>query len=93
MNNNNAHLTRKSFLTLCGASILSACSRQQDLMLIKESAESLFPPLGKVEKIDDLDAVKSYYGYSNEKAKSALSILSDTQLSSIKQKLTKGGKQ
>jgi hypothetical protein len=47
----------------------------------------------KKEKIDDLDAVKSYYGYSNEKAKSALSILSDTQLSSIKQKLTKGGKQ
>ena len=45
------------------------------------------------EKIDDLDAVKSYYGYSNEKAKSALSILSDAQLNSIKQKLTKGGKQ
>ena len=55
MNKNNAYLTRKSFLTLCGASILSACSRQQDLMPIKESAESLFPPLGKVEKIDDLD--------------------------------------
>ena len=52
-----------------------------------------FSPWLKKEKIDDLDAVKSYYGYSNEKAKSALSILSDAQLNSIKQKLTKGGKQ
>ena len=52
-----------------------------------------FSPWLKKEQIDDLDAVKSYYGYSNEKVKSALSILSDAQLNSIKQKLTKGGKQ
>ena len=52
-----------------------------------------FSPWLKKEKITDLDAVKSYYGYSNEKARSALSILSDEQLNAIKQKLTRGGKQ
>ena len=52
-----------------------------------------FSPWLKKEKITDLEAVKSYYGYSNEKARSALSILSDEQLNSIKLKLTRGGKQ
>ena len=52
-----------------------------------------FSPWLKKEKITDLDAVKTYYGYSNEKARSALSILSDEQLNSIKLKLTRGGKQ
>ena len=52
-----------------------------------------FSPWLKKEKITDMDAVKSYYGYSNEKARSALSILSEQQLNSIKQKLSKGGKQ
>ena len=36
--------------------------------------------------------VQEYYGYSSEKAKEALSILSDEQLNEIKQKLNKGGK-
>jgi len=36
--------------------------------------------------------VKEYYGYSNEKAKQALSVLSEEQLAMIEQKLYKGGK-
>lgn len=52
-----------------------------------------FSPWLKKEKINDLEAVKSYYGYSNEKARSALSILSEEQLNSIKLKLTRGGRQ
>lgn len=39
----------------------------------------------------DLDAVKQYYGYSNEKAYAALRILSAEQLELIKQKLQQGG--
>lgn len=35
--------------------------------------------------------VKEYYGYSNEKARSALSILSDQQIEQLKQKLRQGG--
>jgi hypothetical protein len=41
---------------------------------------------------DSLRLVKEYYGYSNEKAKQALSVLSEEQLAMIEQKLYKGGK-
>jgi len=36
--------------------------------------------------------VKEYYGYSNEKTKEALTILTENQLVMIKEKLFKGGK-
>lgn len=36
--------------------------------------------------------VKEYYGYSSDKAKEALAILSDEQLKFMEQKLQKGGK-
>jgi hypothetical protein len=45
----------------------------------------------KKQEDDDLAAVMEYYGYSPEKAKSALSILSSDQLITIKEKLEKGG--
>ena len=43
-----------------------------------------FSPWGKKEKVNDLEIVKEYYGYSNEKAKQALRILSPTHLDYIK---------
>ena len=45
----------------------------------------------KRETVENLDAVKEYYGYSNEKAKEALSLLSDAQIDEIKKNLNKGG--
>ena len=45
----------------------------------------------KKQEDNDLTAVMEYYGYSPEKALSALSILSSDQLITIKQKLEKGG--
>jgi len=51
-----------------------------------------YSPWLKQEKIKDLEVVKSYYGYSNEKAKQALRILSEEQLNFIKQKLDTGGR-
>ena len=50
-----------------------------------------FSPWLKQEKIKDLEIVKSYYGYSNEKAKQALKILTKEQLDFIKSKLETGG--
>jgi len=41
---------------------------------------------------ETLTQVQEYYGYSSEKAKDALRILSDEQLTLIKEKLNKGGK-
>ena len=45
----------------------------------------------KPEKLQDLDVVKEYYGFSNEKAKDALSTLSEDRLAFIKDKLNQGG--
>lgn len=50
-----ANISRKSFLTLCLASILSACSSRKDFMNINKSAESSYPPLGNIEKVNGLD--------------------------------------
>jgi hypothetical protein len=46
----------------------------------------------KAEKIDDLETIKEYYGYSTEKAKQVLPLLSQSQLEQLKTRLTKGGK-
>ena len=52
-----------------------------------------FTPWVKAKKLDDIEYVKEFYGYNNEKAKVALTILNDDQIATIKQKLNKGGKQ
>lgn len=41
---------------------------------------------------ESISLVKEYYGYSSEKAQEALSILTESQLAMIKEKLYKGGK-
>ena len=43
-------------------------------------------------KLKDIEYVKEYYGYSNEKAKQALNILSKEQIEVIKESLNKGGR-
>jgi len=45
----------------------------------------------KAEKIESIEVVKTYYGYSTEKARQALSILNQSQIDYLKQKLEKGG--
>ena len=50
-----------------------------------------FSPWIRKDKVSDLDYVKRYYGYSNEKAKTVLDILTKDQLKLIKEKLYKGG--
>jgi hypothetical protein len=43
-------------------------------------------------KLKNLEYIKEYYGYSNEKAKQAINILTVEQIEEIKQSLTKGGR-
>lgn len=50
-----------------------------------------FQPWQKASVEKDLEYVKEYYGYSDEKAKDALRILTDDQIALIKEKLDKGG--
>ena len=50
-----------------------------------------FSPWLRKDKVTDLECVKKYYGYSNEKALQALKILSKEQINFIKQRLEIGG--
>ena len=52
-----------------------------------------FSPWLRKDTIKDLDYVKRYYGYSNEKAQQALKILTKEQLNFIKSKFETGGRQ
>ena len=64
---------------------------QYDFYLNTIRSKKRFSPWMHKEKIKDLELVKSYYGYSNEKAKQSLSILNREQLENIKSKLDTGG--
>ena len=62
-------------------------------MITKIKNAKVYDPINKVNgKIKDIEYVKEYYGYSNEKAKQALNVLTDDQINTIKIKLIKGGK-
>ena len=65
---------------------------QYDFLLNSLRPRERYTPWLKAKKIKNLDYVKEYYGYSNEKAKVALDILSDEQIETIKNSLSKGGK-
>ena len=45
----------------------------------------------KQEKIEKLDIISEYFGYSKSKAKDIIDILTDDQIKIIKEKLQKGG--
>lgn len=45
----------------------------------------------KRETIEDLESIKEYFNYSNEKAKEALTVLTSDQIIEIRKKLNKGG--
>ena len=65
---------------------------QYDFLLNSLRKRKRFAKWLKSSKIKDLDVIKEYYGYSNEKAKQALNVLTEEQIKIIKIKLTKGGK-
>ena len=45
----------------------------------------------KAEKIESIEVIKQYYGYSTEKARQVLPLLDQSKIDLIKQKLEKGG--
>ena len=50
-----------------------------------------YSPFLRANKLKEIECVKEYYGYSNDKAKSALDILTKDEIKLIKEKLYKGG--
>ena len=65
---------------------------QFDFLINSLRSRKRFAPWVKATKLENLEYVKEYYGYNNEKAKVALDILDDEQISAIKQKMNKGGR-
>ena len=65
---------------------------QYDFYLNSIRKKKRFSPWIRKDKVQDLDAVKSYYGYSNEKALQALKILTKEQINYIKKRLDVGGR-
>tara|TARA_Y100000590_G_C15127375_1_gene791077 strand:+ start:308 stop:556 length:249 start_codon:yes stop_codon:yes gene_type:complete len=64
---------------------------QYDFFLNTLRVKKRFSPWLRKDKIKDLDYVKRYYGYSNEKAQQALKILTKEQINFIRSKFETGG--
>ena len=65
---------------------------QFDFLINSLRPRKRYTPWVKATKLENLEYVKEFYGYNNEKAKVALDILDDEQISAIKQKMNKGGR-
>ena len=51
-----------------------------------------FSKWNKPETVSDVEVVKQYYGYSNEKARQVLTLLTSKQIDELKKKVFKGGR-
>ena len=66
---------------------------QYDFLLNSLRKQNRYASWMKASKTKNLEYVKEYFGYSNEKAKSALKVLSEKDIANIKERLKKGGRQ
>ena len=64
---------------------------QYDFLINRLKPRKRFSPWIKRDTLENLDLVKEYYGYSHNKAITALRILTKSQLDEIKLLLYKGG--
>jgi hypothetical protein len=64
---------------------------QFQFLLNSIRSKKRYSPFLRARKLKDIECVKEYYGYNNEKAKTALDILTKKELKLIKEKLYKGG--
>ncbi len=51
-----------------------------------------FSKWNKPETVSDVEVVKEYYGYNNEKARQALPLLTSKHIDELKKKVYKGGR-
>ncbi len=64
---------------------------QYDFYLNTLRSKKRFAPWIRKEELKNLECIKSYYGYSNEKAKQVLPLLTKEQITTIRNKLEVGG--
>lgn len=64
---------------------------QHDYLFYSIRKAKRFSKWAKKKKDSDIELIQEYYGYSYDKAKVAVSVLTDNQIKIIKKKLDKGG--
>ena len=64
---------------------------QFQFLLNSIRSKKRYSPFLRSSKLKDLDVIQEYYGYNNDKAKTALDILTKDEVKLIKEKLFKGG--
>ena len=65
---------------------------QNDFLINIVRKKKRFSKWNKPETVSDVEVVKEYYGYSNEKARQALSLLTKEQINELRKKVYKGGR-
>ena len=65
---------------------------QYDFLINIIKKKKRFTKWVKPQEIANLEIVKEYYGYSDEKAKSVLSLLNNEQIEELNRRIYKGGK-
>ena len=65
---------------------------QFDFLINMIRRRKRFSKWTKPESNSDVEVVKEYYGYSNEKARQALSLLSSENINVLRQRVNKGGR-
>ena len=64
---------------------------QYDFLRNSISRKRRFSKWFKAQKSEDVDLVREYFGYNHERAREALTVLTETDLEEIKDALQKGG--
>jgi len=64
---------------------------QFDFLINIVRKKKRFSKWAKPQVESDIEVVKEYYGYSNEKARQALTLLSPDDINGLKKKVYKGG--
>ena len=65
---------------------------QFDFLINITRKKKRFSKWFKATDDENLNVIKEYYGYSNEKAKSVLSLLNNKQIENLKHRIYKGGR-
>ena len=65
---------------------------QNDFLINMVRKRKRFSKWIKPQIESDVEVVKEYYGYSNEKARQVLPLLSPEQINGLKKKVNKGGR-
>ena len=65
---------------------------QFHFLLNSTRSRNRFTPWLKTSKIKNLETIKEYFGYSDQRAKEVLNVLKDEDISYMETKLNKGGK-